>query len=184
VGWFSIWHWVLAFLFVVVPLSYIAVGVAILARRKPTDPGQSGLGGWMLGVVALQLLLPIPFILGIGDLWRSYEDVKGTLHGPLSVGGQMGINAAALVLVLITLVNLLRRSKHFPALYATQWGVLFLLPAIQFLWEAWALDIEYRQLARFYHFGTVLGALLVAVVGGGAVWYVGSSRRSKNTFVR
>ena len=89
-----------------------------------------------------------------------------------------------LLLVLLTTVALFRRSRRFPALYAIQWSVLFLSPAIGFFWEAWALGIELRQLARFYDIGTVLMVLAIVIVGGGTIWYLSVSQRSKNTFVR
>ena len=183
-GWFTIWHWALAFLFVAVPLGYLIVGIVILSRTRTDNPGVSGLGGWMIIIVIVQLLLPVPFVLNIPDLLEQYERVKGTERGPLSVGGQIAISLVVLPIVIVTIVALFRRSRRFPALYAMQWSILFVLPAIGFFWEAWSLGVEYHQLARFYHFGTVLGALLTVIIGGGTLWYLCSSRRSKNTFVR
>lgn len=182
-SWISIWHWALAAIFIV-PLAYLAVGLVILVKEKTGDSNASGFGGWMIGIVILQLFVLVLLALGIRDLFAHFESVEGTAHGALSTGGQIAIKAIALIVVLVAIVAMFRRSRRFPTLYAVQWGLLLLLPALEFLWEAWALDLTYDQLVRLYDFGVLIGAILVLVIGGGSTWYLYASWRAKNTFVR
>ena len=183
-GWLSIWHWVLTAIFIAMPLAYIAVAIVLVARRARAESTASGLNGGLLAVIAVQLLLFGSVGWHLLDLFESYDTVKGTQNGALATGGQIVLFALVALVIFYTAVLLFRRNRNFPILFTVQWAVLALAVVFNFFWEAWALNIEYRQLARFYDEGTVLHTVIAAVISALTIFYLFSGSRPRNTFVR
>jgi len=146
---FSIWHWAIVLLLVGVPV-FFAVRSASKSSQNPA--GLVGFGGWLMLLAIGQVLSPLRTLADLGNSAEGYQQLMTLPNGPLAVYGEVGLNLAFLVLQLVVLVSMLRRSHRFPQLFLWQW---FAIPLAFILDTAWI--------------STVLGVPVNKVLAGDAL---------------
>lgn len=169
------WHWAILLL-IGVPV-FFAVRSARKRSRPPTD--LEGFGGWLMLLAIGQSLSPLRTLV---DIARSVEDYQRLItlpNGALAVYGEVALNLAFLVLQLVVLVSMLRRSHRFPKLFICQWFAIPLLFILDTVWISRMLGIPINQLLDG---DTLISALISIITTGLWAAYVYRSIRVRNTF--
>lgn len=175
---FSFWHWAIVLLLVGVP-----VFIALRSARKPSQNSADfvGFGGWLMLLAIGQALSPLRTLAALGSSSDGYNQLMLVPNGPMVVYGEIALLLAFLVLQLVVLVAMLRRSRRFKQLFLIQWlaiPVVFILDAA---WVSTALGVPVRQVVT----GDALAVPTVSFVLTGLwVAYVYKSVRVRNTFTR
>lgn len=175
---FSVWHWAIVLLFIGVPVFF-----ALRSARKPSqNPAELvGFGGWLMLLAIGQTLSPLRTLATLGSSSDGYNQLMLVPNGPVVVYGEVALLLAFLVLQLVVLVAMLRRSRRFKQLFLIQWlaiPVVFILDAA---WVSTALGVPVGQVVT----GDALAAPIVSFVLTGLwVAYVYKSVRVRNTFTR
>ncbi|MFD1983281.1 DUF2569 family protein [Mesorhizobium newzealandense] len=173
---FSIWHWVIVLLLIGVPVFF-----ALRSARKPSQNSADlvGFGGWLMLLAIGQTLSPLRTLATLGSSRDGYNQLMLVPNGPMVVYGEVALLLAFLVLQLVVLVAMLRRSLRFKQLFLIQWlaiPVVFILDAI---WISTGLGVPVGQVVT----GHALAAPIVSFVLTGLwVAYVYKSVRVRNTF--
>ncbi|PZV33955.1 DUF2569 family protein [Mesorhizobium kowhaii] len=175
---FSVWYWAIVLLFIGVPVFF-----ALRSARKPSqNPAELvGFGGWLMLLAIGQTLSPLRTLATLGSSSDGYNQLMLVPNGPVVVYGEVALLLAFLVLQLVVLVAMLRRSRRFKQLFLIQWlaiPVVFILDAA---WVSTALGVPVGQVVT----GDALAAPIVSFVLTGLwVAYVYKSVRVRNTFTR
>ncbi|CAN7572063.1 DUF2569 family protein [Mesorhizobium sp. LjRoot246] len=177
-GAFSIWHWAIMLLLIGVPVFF-----AVRSAAKPSQNPEAlvGFGGWLMLLAIGQTLSPLRTLAELGSSSDGYSQLMLVPNGPMVVYGEVALLLAFMVLQLVVLVAMLRRSPWFKQLFLIQWlaiPVVFILDAI---WVSTALGVSVGQVVA----GEALAAPIVSFVLTGLwVAYVYKSVRVRNTFTR
>ncbi|MER8374260.1 DUF2569 family protein [Mesorhizobium sp. M1406] len=177
-GSFSIWHWAIVLLLIGAPVFF-----AVRSATKPSQNPETlvGIGGWLMLLAIGQALSPLRTLLVLGSSSEGYNQLMLVPNGPMVVYGEVALLLAFLVLQLVVLVAMLRRSSWFKQLFLIQWlaiPVVFILDAA---WVSAALGVAVGQVIT----GGALAAPIVSFVLTGLwVAYVYKSVRVRNTFTR
>ncbi|MFB9985702.1 DUF2569 family protein [Mesorhizobium kowhaii] len=122
---FSVWHWAIVLLFIGVPVFF-----ALRSARKPSqNPAELvGFGGWLMLLAIGQTLSPLRTLATLGSSSDGYNQLMLVPNGPVVVYGEVALLLAFLVLQLVVLVAMLRRSRRFKQ--------LFLIHGLQSRWSS------------------------------------------------
>jgi hypothetical protein len=173
--YFSIWHWVIVLLLVGVPVFF-----AVRSASKPTQgQGLVGFGGWLMLLAIGQALSPLRTLADLGNSVDGYQKLMTLQNGAMAVYGELALNLAFLVLQLVVIVSMLRRSHQFPRLFFCQWFAIPVVFLLDTVWISTSLGIPVKQVLA----GDALVTPLVSFVFTG-IWaaYVYRSARVRNTF--
>lgn len=156
---------------------------AVVPPRLPdAAPEPLGIGGWLLlvafGQVAAAVGMPV-------RLLRNYlEPETLDLFGqfPLAMYGELALAVALFVLVLITTVQLFRKSRSFPRLFILEIIAAVLVPFLDAAWAAFAFSRPIGEMLEFEP--QERSRLLVSAIGA-VIWiaYILRSKRVENTFI-
>jgi len=177
-GVFSIWHWVIVLLLIGVPV-FLAVRSAVKPSQNPA--ALVGIGGWLMLLAIGQALSPLRTLADMANSVEGYQQLMVLPNGPLAVYGEVALNLAFLVLQLVVLVSMLRRSRRFPQLFLFQWFAIPVVFILDTIWIASILGVSVNQVLA----GDALVAPIASFVVTG-IWaaYVYKSIRVRNTFTR
>ncbi|MGX5828717.1 DUF2569 family protein [Mesorhizobium sp. 43Arga] len=170
------WHWAILLLLIGVPVFFAVRS----ARKRPRPPKDlEGFGGWLMLLAIGQSLSPLRTLLELARSVKDYQRLITLPNGPLAVYGETALNLAFLVLQLVVLISMLRRSQHFPKLFICQWFAIPILFILDTVWISRTLSIPMSQLLD----GDTLISAVIAVATTG-LWaaYVYRSVRVRNTF--
>jgi hypothetical protein len=170
------WHWIVLLLLIGVP-AFFAVRAARKPSKRPTD--LEGFGGWLMLLAIGQSLSPLRTLVELARSVKDYQRLITLPNGPLAVYGETALNLAFLVLQLVVLISMLRRSQNFPKLFICQWFAIPILFILDTVWISRILGIPMNQLLD----GDTLISAVIAVATTG-LWaaYVYRSVRVRNTF--
>ncbi|MDX8434248.1 DUF2569 family protein [Mesorhizobium abyssinicae] len=175
-GAFSIWHWAIVLLIIGVPVFFAVRSAA----KPPQNPAALiGFGGWLLLLAIGQALSPLRTLAGLGSSSEGYQNLMALPNGPLTVYGEIALLLAFLVLQVVVLVAMLRRSPRFKLLFLYRWiaiPVVFILDAV---WVSTVLDAPMSQVLAG---DAVAAPILSFILTGIWVAYVYKSVRVRNTF--
>lgn len=175
---FSIWHWAILLLLIGVPV-FFAVRSAIKPSQKPADP--VGFGGWLMLLAIGQALSPLRTLAAMGSSSDSYNQLMLVPNGPMVAYGEIALLLAFLVLQLVVVVAMLRRSPWFKQLFLAQWlaiPVVFILDAAL---VSTVFGVPVGQVVTGNAIATSIASFVLA-----GLWaaYVYRSVRVRNTFTR
>ena len=150
-------------------------------------PDLVGIGGWLILVAIGQVLGPIRALFSIGNYYLNELDTSLFDAFPLTVYGEIALNAAFFAFSIFTAIMFFRHSRLFPRLFILQWILIGTLPLIDVAWVAITAAIYTGEsFTEFLNMdlsdiGQVIGAIIF-----GPIWiaYTLRSRRVKNTFVK
>ncbi len=191
---FSIWHWIVVALPIVLAVGAIALFVRALNKRRPEArgaaeiSGPSGFGGWLTLLALGVFVSPVITIVLMTHL-EDGTDNSLIQRFRLMFNGEIGIFAVVLLLQITTAVFMARRARLFILLYIVTGIAVILLKPIDIIW---ACAILYAQLGRSFQstLQTVVGPedvgrwISTTIIVGIWMLYVIRSRRVANTFVR
>ena len=169
------WHWAILLL-IGVPV-FFAVRSARKRSRPPTD--LEGFGGWLMLLAIGQSLSPLRTLVDMARSVKDYQRLITLPNGALAVYGEVALNLAFLVLQLVVLVSMVRRSHRFPKLFICQWFAIPLLFILDTVWISRTLGIPINQLLDG---DTLISALISIITTGLWAAYVYRSIRVRNTF--
>lgn len=175
--YFSIWHWVIVLLLIGVPVFF-----AVRSASKPTQgQGLVGFGGWLMLLAIGQALSPLRTLADLGNSVDGYQKLMTLPNGAMAVYGELALNLAFLVLQVVVLVSMLRRSHRFPQLFFWQWFAIPVVFLLDTVWISTVLGVPVNQVLA----GDALVIPLASFVFTG-IWaaYVYRSLRVRNTFTR
>ncbi|MBB6407374.1 DUF2569 family protein [Mesorhizobium sangaii] len=175
---FSIWHWAIVLLFIGVP-AFFAVRSAYKPVKNPEE--LVGFGGWLMLLAIGQALSPLRTLASLGSSSDGYSQLMLVSNGPMVVYGEVVLLLAFMVLQIVVLVAMLRRSLRFKQLFLAQWiaiPVVFILDAI---WISTILGVPVGQVVSEEALAASIGWFVLA---GLWVAYVYRSVRVRNTFTR
>lgn len=177
-GTFSIWHWAIVLLLIGVPV-FFAVRSAAKPARNPE--ALVGFGGWLMLLAIGQALSPLRTLAALANSADGYQQLMPLSNGPLAVYGEVALTLAFLVLQLVVLVAMLRRSHRFPRLFLCQWFAIPVVFILDTVWTSTILGVPVNQVLA----GDALVAPIASFVATG-IWvaYVYKSARVRNTFDR
>ena len=170
------WHWAILLLLIGVPV-FFAVRSARKRSRPPTY--LEGFGGWLMLLAIGQSLSPLRTLVDMARSVKDYQRLITLPNGALAVYGEVALNLAFLVLQLVVLVSMLRRSRQFPKLFICQWFAIPLLFILDTVWISRTLGIPINQLLDG---DTLISALISIITTGLWAGYVYRSVRVRNTF--
>jgi len=170
------WHWAILLLLVGVPV-FFAVRSARQSSQNPED--LEGFGGWLMLLAIGQSLSPLRTLVELARSIKTYQELTTMPNGGLAILGEGALNLAFLVLQLVVLVSMLRRSRRFPQLFICQWFAIPLLFILDTVWISTILSVPVNQLLA----GNALVPPLASFALTG-LWaaYVYRSVRVRNTF--
>jgi hypothetical protein len=146
---------------------------ASLAERQP-----EGFGGWFVLLIVVQVISLLFIVYLAMHLPDAYSSIFGRF--PIAVIGEFLLNAALIVVVLITTLKMFQKSRDFRTWYSRQYWVGLAIPAIDWVWIAVTIAVPPDR----YTGALALQWLIRFVVVGFLVMYVNRSRRVENTFVQ
>lgn len=140
-----------------------------------------GFGGWLMLLAIGQALSPLRTLAELGNSADGYQQLMTLSNGPLAVYGEVALNLAFLVLQLVVLVAMFRRSHRFPQLFLCQWLAIPVVFILDTIWISTTLGVPVNQVLA----GDALVAPIASFVVTG-IWaaYVYKSVRVRNTFDR
>ena len=170
------WHWAILLLLIGVPVFFAVRS----ARKRPRPPTYlEGFGGWLMLLAISQSLSPLRTLVELSRSVKDYQQLITLPNGPLAVYGEVALTLAFLVLQLVVLVSMLRRSRHFPKLFICQWLSIPLLFILHTVWISRILGIP---IDRLLDVDTLISALIAVTTTGLWAAYVYRSVRVRNTF--
>ena len=175
---FSIWHWVIVLLLIGVPV-FFAVRSAIKPSQNPAD--LVGFGGWLMLLAIGQTLSPLRSLAEFGSSSDGYAQLMLVPNGPMAVYGEVALLLAFLVLQLVVLVAMLRRSRRFKPLFLLQW---LAIPVVFILDIGWVSTVLAVPVGRMVTAEALATLIISFVLTGLWVAYVYKSVRVRNTFTR
>ncbi|UVK45159.1 DUF2569 domain-containing protein [Mesorhizobium sp. AR07] len=174
----SIWHWAIVLLLIGVPV-FFALRSAIKPTQNPAD--LVGFGGWLMLLAIGQALSPLRTLAELGSSSEGYNQLMLVPNGPMVVYGEVALLLAFLVLQLVVLVAMLRRSRRFKQLFLIQWLAIPVVLILDAAWVSTVLEVPVEQVVT----GDALAASIASFVLAGLwVAYVYRSVRVRNTFTR
>lgn len=128
-----------------------------------------------------QALSPLRTLADFANSADGYQQLMTLSDGPLAVYGEVALTLAFLVLQLVVLVSMLRRSHRFPQLFLLQWLAIPVVFVLDTVWISTVLGVPVNQVLA----GDALVAPIASFVVTG-IWaaYVYKSVRVRNTFDR
>lgn len=175
---FSIWHWVILLLLIGVPVFF-----AVRSARRPSQNSTDlvGFGGWLLLLAIGQTLSPLRTLAEFGNSIEGYQQLMALPNGPLATYGEIALLLAFLVLQLVVLIAMFRRSPRFKKLFLLQWFAIPVVFLVDVIWISTLIKVPVSQVLA----GDALVKPTVSfVVTGIWVAYVYNSVRVRNTFDR
>jgi hypothetical protein len=163
--WPRIGRWAVTIGSAVFPWPFLIAALFRLPFSKADDPKVSGLWGDMRWIVGVQIFALVVL-------------VDGTISG--SEGTRIAYGVALLVAIGST-IAMFRRHRYFPMLYGFQWIVVVTAAVLDYVLISPVTDGESIENLEF-ELNAILLASAVASIGG--LWFLLTSRQSKNTFVR
>lgn len=155
---------------------------------KPvSDPGLSGIGGWLILMAIGQVLGPLRFFVSMAEYYSSL-DRSLIERFPAAVIGEAIFNAALAVLFVTTAVLFFRTSRRFPRFFVYEiLASVFSVP-LAASWAAVTIGMATGQPVGTIFVGTlepreVGQAIATAIVGSIWILYLYKSKRVANTFV-
>ncbi|BCG94447.1 DUF2569 family protein [Mesorhizobium sp. 131-2-1] len=175
-GAFSIWHWAIVLLVVGVPVFF-----AIRSAAKPAEKPAAlvGFGGWLLLLAIGQTLSPLRSLVELGSSSEGYQQLMLLPNGPLTVYGEIGLLLVFLLLQVVVLVAMWRRSPRFKQLFLYQWMAI---PVVFILDTVWVSIVLGAPMSQVLTGDAVATPILSFVLTGIWVAYVYKSVRVRNTF--
>ena len=151
------------------------------ADNAGEQTGPSGFGGWLTLVVIGQTLGPLVTVMGVLASLPAYREMMLVPNGPVAVYGEVALNAAFLIIQIIAVVAMYRRSRNYPRIFLCQWLAVIALVLGDALLVAEALHLPVFQVLQYMDVRRTLGSPIVA-----GLWtiYMFSSVRVRNTFTR
>ena len=147
--------------------------------------GPSGFGGWLIFVVIGQTLAPIQVAIALVDIGEPFTQASLSSAGSLVAFAIVLMMIGLLIVTIWVAVRMWQRSRHFPAAFLYQWLASIIAAIVIIAAVPMAFGIGFE---RFIAIDGVARDFVRAVVGliitGLWVWYVQTSLRVKNTFVR
>ncbi|PBB27984.1 MULTISPECIES: DUF2569 family protein [unclassified Mesorhizobium] len=175
---FSIWHWAILLLLIGVPV-FFAVRSAIKPSQNPADP--VGFGGWLMLLAIGQSLSPLRTLVAIGSSSDGYNQLMLVPNGPMVVYGEIALLQAFLVLQLVVVVAMLRRSPWFKQLFLAQW---LAIPVVFILDAALVSTVFGIRVGQVVTGNAIATSIASFAMSGLWVAYVYRSVRVRNTFTR
>ena len=193
---FSILHW----LIFVIPFLLLAGAIFLFARaignRKPKErsavtpsDGPSGFGGWLILLAIGVVLAPLYMIIRLIKDDFDGTDTAFWKEFWFALDGDKGIHIAILLLQVLAIILMIRRSKLFKSVYIWTGVCLVLFIPVQYVWMAGA--VTWHEGTSFPHFlertitpDTISDWIRMTIPS--VIWmlYVIRSRRVANTFIR
>jgi hypothetical protein len=184
-----------SFLPLIIIASLVALGVVIYwlwsGARDGTPispPGvvlpsvqPQGFGGWLIILAIGLTLVPFATVKDIATLLDLVSEVSGKSREATFIAyAGLAVLAAFLAYQVAVVIQMYRRSRHFPALVLWQWilGIVFMIA------DVGARTLTESREAILADTQSMIEALRAVLVGGIWVLYVYKSVRVKNTFVR
>ncbi|RRI00872.1 DUF2569 family protein [Mesorhizobium tamadayense] len=172
----SIWHWAIVLLIVGVPV-FFAVRSAAKPSQNPAD--LVGFGDWLLLLAIWQTLSRLRTLAELGSSWQGYQQLMLLPNGPLAVYGEIALSLTFVVLQVLVLVAMLRRSPRYKQLFLYQWVAIPLVAILDVLWVSTILGVP---MSRVLAGDTVATPVVAFILTGIWVAYVHKSVRVRNTF--
>jgi hypothetical protein len=175
---FSIWHWAILLLLIGAPLFF-----AVRSGRKPSRGSTDlvGFGGWLLLLAIGQTLSPLRTLAEFGSSIEGYQQLMTVPNGTLATYGEIALLLAFLVLELVVVIAMLRRSPRFKKLFLLQWIAIPVVFVVDIIWISALIKVPVSQILAG---DTLVKPLVSFVVTGIWVAYVYNSVRVRNTFDR
>ncbi|MBP2445844.1 DUF2569 family protein [Rhizobium leguminosarum] len=176
-GSFSIWHWVIVFLFFGVP-SWLAVRSA----KRTTDPvnGPSGFGGWLLLLAIIEVVGLLGTLAEAANSMGTYARYSSVEGGQLVFVGEAVLSFALVVLQAVVVWFMLKKDRIFPRLFFYQW---IAIPVAFLLDVALVSAVLGVGVDQFLTTEVVVPSVAMFIATGLWVWYVSKSVRVRNTFI-
>ncbi|ESZ51774.1 DUF2569 family protein [Mesorhizobium sp. RSR565B] len=170
------WHWLILLLLIGVPV-FFAVRSSRKSSQSPDD--LVGFGGWLILLAISLSLSPLRTLIDMASLVKTYQQLVTVPNGALAIYGEAALNLAFLVLQLVVLVSMLRRSHRFPQLFICLWFAIPLLFILDAVWISIVLGVPVNRLLAGGALVTPLASFIVT-----GIWaaYVYRSVRVRNTF--
>src|SRR6266404_119619 len=112
-GSFSIWHWIIVLIIILVPATLIYTTYRRGKLKSANGSQPSGFGGWLILVVIGQTLAPLRLLVVMAENSEEYEKVKNIPHGSLGIIGETSLNAVFVIFVLATTVIMYMKKRVF-----------------------------------------------------------------------
>jgi len=152
-----------------------------ISASDGSKPSPNGIGGWLVLVALGQVFGLIRTVITLVEYYSSPQTHTAFAKIPLAAGGELGINAAYLALLILSTYAFFNKKGYFPSLFVTE---VLASPLVFCLDAAW---ISATTNASFS--GAIDTDGLARSVGAcipGAIWiaYLFISKRVKNTFIK
>ncbi|MBY5442305.1 DUF2569 family protein [Rhizobium leguminosarum] len=176
-GSFSLWHWVIVFLFFGVP-----IGLAVISARRKADPvnGPSGFGGWLLLLAIAEVLGLLRILAAVANSMKTYAENSSSGGSQLVLGGEAVLNLALVILQVVVVWFMFKKDRLFPRLFFYQWIAIPVAFVLDIALVSAVLGVGVNQLLT----AEVVGPSVAAFIATGLwMWYVSKSVRVRNTFI-
>ncbi|MBX5045362.1 DUF2569 family protein [Rhizobium lentis] len=175
-GSFSIWHWVIVFLFFGVPIYF-----AVRTARRTTDPvnGPSGFGGWLLLLAIAEVVGLLKTLGAVANSIETYAEYNSA-GSQVVILGEAALNFAFMALQVVVIWFMFKKDRIFPKLFFFQWVAIPATFALDVVFVSAVLRVSVSQLMTAE---VVAPSVTAFIVAGLWVWYVSKSVRVRNTFI-
>ncbi|WP_049735494.1 DUF2569 family protein [Rhizobium ecuadorense] len=177
-GSFSIWHWLIVFLFFGVPIYF-----AVRSARRTTDPvnGPSGFGGWLLLLAIAEVIGLLKILGAVAKSIENYAEYDGGGGGQLVFIGEAALNFALMAIQVVVIWFMFKKDRIFPKLFFYQWIAIPVALVLDIAFVSTVLGVGVNQLLT----AEVVAPSVFSIIFTGLwVWYLSKSVRVRNTFIQ
>ncbi|MBB3299464.1 hypothetical protein FHT72_003757 [Rhizobium sp. BK077] len=175
-GSFSIWHWLIVFLFFGLPIWF-----AVRSAKRTTDPvnGPSSFGGWLLLLAIAEVMGLLKTLASVASSMETYAKYSAVEGGELVAVGEAALSFALVILQVVVIWFMFKKDRMFPRLFFYQWIAIPVAFVLDLALVSSVLGVSVNQLLKAEVVGPSVAAFIVT---GLWVWYVSKSVRVRNTF--
>lgn len=184
-GSFSIWHWLILLLVLGLPISVIVW----MSRRQARGVGGQlkGFGGWLLWLAIMIWIAPVRSLINLAGATEGVSPyILARFH--LAFDGEMLLYTILIIMQIVTIVLMMKRSWRFVPMFIWMGGYAVLLPLLDVAWGSTIFSVLSGQPVSVFIDAMAAQAVggFVSTMIGVVVWmlYLTRSRRVANTFVR
>lgn len=105
-----------------------------------------GFGGWLMLLAIGQALSPLRTLVALGSSTEGYQQLMTLPNGALAVYGEVALLLAFLLLQVVVLVAMLRRSYRFKRLFLYQWLAIPAVFVLDMVWISAVLGAPASQM--------------------------------------